>query len=67
MLNKELINYKDELYWVYRRVKEQRVKDPSTLREYWLCDIALRSGEDLLFCRHIPDAKIIENENTQSH
>lgn len=65
MLNKELVTYKDELYWVYRKVKAEKVKDATSLREHWLCDVALRHGEDIFFCRHIPNAEIVNDEKTQ--
>ena len=60
MFNKEVISYKDELYWVYRRVRAEQVKDASILKDFWLCDISLRNGEWIFFCRHIQDAKVIE-------
>lgn len=68
MLNKELINYQDKLYWVYRRVKEDQIKTGyvSDLKEYWYCDMVVkgRTGNDgiLLFLRLIEDAKVIEEK-----
>jgi hypothetical protein len=60
MFGKEMISYKDELYWVYRKVKVEQVSDATILKEFWLCDISLKNGEWILFCRHIPEAQIIE-------
>jgi hypothetical protein len=60
MLNKELVKYNDELYWVYRKVKVEQVADATALKEFWMCDVALRQSEIILFCRHIPNAEIVE-------
>ena len=61
-LGKELITYKDELYWVYRKVRDGSVKHIDDVKRYWLCDIALRHNGQILFCRHIPQAEEIKNE-----
>jgi hypothetical protein len=55
-----MISYKDELYWVYRKVKAEQVSDASSLKEFWVCDISLRHGDWIFFCRHIPEAQIVE-------
>ena len=60
MFGKEMISYKDELYWVYRKVKAEQVSDASSLKEFWICDISLRHGDWIFFCRHIPEAQIVE-------
>jgi hypothetical protein len=57
-LGKELITYKDELYWVYRKVKEGSVKNIEMVKEFWQCDITLKHNGVLLFCRHIPNVEI---------
>lgn len=57
---KEVISYKDELYWVYRKVRAEHVKDAKLIKEFWMCDISLRNGDFIFFCRHIPEAKIVE-------
>jgi hypothetical protein len=57
---KEMIQYNDELYWVYRKVRAEVVKDADTIKKHWHCDVALRTGELIFFCRHIPNAKIVE-------
>ncbi len=57
---KEVISYKDELYWVYRKVRAEQVKDAKLVKEFWMCDISLRNGDFIFFCRHIPEAKIVE-------
>ena len=65
MLNKELVQYQNKLYWVYRKVKHSQVKEGSIsdLRDFWRCDVAVRNKNQnddlLLFLREIEDAKIV--------
>jgi hypothetical protein len=65
MLKKELVNYQDKLYWVYRRVKHSQVKEGSVndLKEFWYCDMVVRNRNQqddiLLFLREIEEAKIV--------
>lgn len=65
MLNKELVQYQDKLYWVYRKVKHSQVKEGSLsdLKDFWMCDVAVRNKNQnddlLLFLREIEDAKIV--------
>ena len=65
MLNKELVNYQEKLYWVYRRVKHSQVKEGSVneLKEFWYCDMVVRNrnqqDDTLLFLREIEDAKVV--------
>jgi hypothetical protein len=65
MLNKELVNYQDKLYWVYRKIKHSQVKEGSVndLKEFWHCDMVVRNrnqqDDTLLFLREIEEAKIV--------
>ena len=65
MLNKELLQYQDKLFWVYRRVKSTHIKEGSVsdLRDFWLCDVAVKSRNNnddfILFLREIEEAKIV--------
>lgn len=65
MLNKELVNYQNKLYWVYRKVKSSQVKEGGVtdLKEFWMCDVAVRNknqNDDLmLFLREIEEVKIV--------
>jgi len=66
MLNKELVNYQNKLYWVYRKVNQSHIDiaNVTELRDYWLCDITLKqktsqNSEVLLFLREIPEAEVI--------
>jgi hypothetical protein len=67
MLNKELVQYQDKLYWIYRKVKQSQVKEGfvSDLKEFWKCDMVVRSrinnDDNLLFLREIEEAKIVKD------
>lgn len=64
-LNKELIKYQDKLYWVYRKLKQEQVKENSVqiIKEYWGCDLVLKQktpqGEVFLFIVEIPDLEVV--------
>lgn len=66
LLNKELINYQNKLYWVYKKVKQNQIKEGfvNDVKEFWNCDIVLkhRNSEDeyLLFMREIPEAELVQ-------
>jgi len=63
----EIIDYKDNLYYVYRKIKDKLIKQEGVneIKEYWLCDIVLKNkqGDEtyLWFLREIPEAEVIEN------
>ena len=65
MINKELVNYQDKLYWVYRRIKHSQVKEGSVneLKDFWYCDMVVRNrnqqDDTLLFLREVEEAKIV--------
>lgn len=66
-MNRELINYHDKLYWVYRKVNQTQIKQEfiSDIKQYWLCDLVVRDrnseNPNLLFLREISDAVIVKN------
>lgn len=65
VLNKELVNYQDKLYWIYRKVKASSIREGfiNDVKIYWNCDIVLKNrnqtDEMLLFLREIPEAEIV--------
>ena len=67
MLNKELVQYQDKLYWIYRKVKQSQIKEGyvSDIKEFWQCDMVVRSRHNnddlLLFLREIEEAKIVKD------
>jgi ubiquitin C-terminal hydrolase len=62
----EMVNYQDKLYWIYRKINKDRIKEGHILdvRDAWHCDTVLKTKnqeEDiLLFLVEIPDAIIID-------
>lgn len=65
MVKYEYINFKENLYYVYRKVnvnaiKEQYIQDVKTI---WGCDIVLKyhfeTGDMLFFLRQIPELEIL--------
>jgi hypothetical protein len=67
MLNKELVNYQNKLYYIYKKLKQDRVKDGhvNDLKEHWGCDIVVKSrinnDDTLLFLIEIPEAEIVKD------
>lgn len=63
----ELVNYQDKLYYIYRRIDKNRIKEGfiNDVKDAWHCDIVLKkkSEEDdtLIFLVEIPDAVIVED------
>ena len=67
-MNKELVNYQNKLFWVYRKIRQSQVKEGSVsdLKEFWMCDMVVKSRNNdddiLLFMREIEEATIITEE-----
>jgi len=63
----EMINHQDNLYVVYRKIRQSRIKesDVTKLKEYWNCDIVLKrkNQEDDMyyFLKEISDAIIVDD------
>ena len=66
MLNKELVNYQNKLYYIFKKLKQDRIKDGhvNDLKEHWRCDIFVKSrinnDDTLLFLIEIPEAEIVK-------
>lgn len=66
----EMVTYQDKLYYVYRRVNKNFIKDGyvNDVKELWHCDIVLKKKNDedemLIFLVEIPDAVIVEDQMT---
>jgi hypothetical protein len=62
----EIVNYQDKLYWVYRKIHKDNIKESHILdvRNAWHCDTVLKTKnqeeEMLLFLIEISDAIIID-------
>jgi hypothetical protein len=66
MLPTEYLNYNDKLYWVYRKVRQSRIKEEfiNDVKDIWHCDMVLRTKNSdetyLLFIREIIDVEFTE-------
>lgn len=64
-LNKELVIYSDKLYWIYRKIRQELIKENCVqdIKEFWNCDIVVKhknqSDNMLFFLRSIDDAEVI--------
>jgi len=67
MLSKELINYQDKLYYIYKKMKPHQIKDGyiNDIREHLRCDVVVKNrinnDDTLLFLREIPEAEIVKD------
>lgn len=63
----EYVEYKDKLYYVYRKVDKNMIKEGfvNNVKELWHCDLVLKNksndDETLIFLVEISDAVIIED------
>ena len=62
----ELINFNDNLYQVYRKVKESHLKPGviELLKEDWHCDTALKRDDMIYMCRMVVDAVLDPEDST---
>lgn len=63
ILNKQLINYNDKLYWVYKKYKMSNIVEGKVndVKDFWNCDLVLKTRNDsdeLLFLREISDLEL---------
>lgn len=69
MIHREYINFQDNLYYLYRKIRSNEVleEDIQPLKEHWRCDTVIKNktqneGEEFLyFLVLIPDATIIDD------
>jgi hypothetical protein len=66
ILNKELVHYQDNLYYVYRKLNLNQIKSGflDDVKQFWDCDIVVKrknQEEDFLFfLRLIEDAELVD-------
>lgn len=66
MLNKELVTYQNKLFYIYKKLRQDRIKDGylNEVKDFWKCDIVVKSrinnDDTLLFLREIPEAEIVQ-------
>jgi hypothetical protein len=67
MVPKDLVNYQEKLYFIYKKMKPHQVKDGymNDLKDLWRCDVVVRNrinnDDTLLFLREIPEVEIIKD------
>ena len=62
MFKLDVINVKDTLYIVKRKIKKSDFPIVETWKDHLNCDIVFQKDEMYYFCRKIDEAQIIENE-----
>lgn len=62
MIRNELVKFNNNLYIVFRKYHEEKVRIDKVqeLRELLGCDIVLKNNNVLFYCNLIPDLEIIE-------
>ena len=64
MIPKELVNYQDKLYYIFKKMKPHQIKDGyvNDVMENWGCDLVVKNrinnDDTLLFLIEIPELKI---------
>jgi hypothetical protein len=67
MVPKEMVNYQDKLYYVYRKLKPHQIKDGyiNDLKENFRCDVVVRNkhvnDDTFLFLREIEEVEIVRD------
>ena len=67
MIPKEFVQYQNNLYWVYRKLKTSQVKEgyANDLKEFWNCDVVVKNKNQnddfLFFLRLVEDAIIVRD------
>ena len=63
----EIMTYQDKLYLIYRKIKQERIKEGcvNELKSLWFCDIVVKNKNMdenmLLFLREISEAEIVSD------
>ena len=65
LLNKELVQYQNKLYYVYKKMRPGSIKDGyvNDVKDFWGCDVVVKGRNDdtLLFLRIIEDAEVVKD------
>ncbi len=60
---KEIIEFGDRKFLLYRTIREFEKLEPNTLKEYWYCDTVLKKEDIYYFCNEIKDIEYEEIRN----
>jgi len=60
---KEIIEFGDRKFLLYRMIREFEKLEPNILKEYWYCDTVLKKEDIYYFCNEIKDIEYEEIRN----
>ena len=60
---KEIIEFGDRKFLLYRTIREFEKLEPIILKEYWYCDTVLKKEDIYYFCNEIKDIEYEEIGN----
>jgi hypothetical protein len=60
---KEIIEFGDRKFLLYRTIREFEKLEPNILKEYWYCDTVLKKEDIYYFCNEIKDIEYEEIRN----
>ena len=67
MIPKDLVHYQNKLYYVYKKMKPDSIKEGyvNDVKDFWRCDVVVRNkfnnDDSLLFLREISDLEPIRD------
>jgi len=67
MVPKDLVHYQNKLYYVYKKMKPDSIKEGyvNDVKDFWRCDVVVRNkfnnDDSLLFLREISDLEPIRD------
>ena len=67
MIPKEFVNYQNNLYWVYKKISQNKIKEGyvNDVKEFWNCDVVVKhkdmNSDNLLFLRLVEDVEIVRD------
>jgi len=67
MVPKDLVHYQNKLYYVYKKMKPESIKEGyvNDVKDFWRCDVVVRNkfnnDDSLLFLREISDLEPIRD------
>ena len=60
---REIIEFGDRKFLLYRTIREFEKLEPNILKEYWYCDTVLKKEDIYYFCNEIKDIEYEEIGN----
>ena len=66
LLYKDLIQFGDRMFMLYRTIKQNEKVDANLLKKYWHCDTVLKKENIYYFCNEIKEIDYEEIRNAGS-